>query len=267
MNTKTIKALVLNGYGINCEVETKEVFERAGCQVKSLHINEVIENKRVLSDTQILALPGGFSYGDHISSGKMFANKIKYTLQEELQKFSEQGKFIIGICNGFQILVKSGLLPDLEKKSEQEVTLITNENNEFINKWAHLKINTTNNSPWLNNLELIGESGLPLPIRHLEGKFYAKTKVLKKIKENNLPALTYLDNPNGSLLDLAGFTNAQGNVFGLMPHPEAFRDKILAPHFLQPILNSQYRKFPRLKPEDGLGMIFFYNVVDYLKTT
>ena len=269
---KTIKAIILAGHGLNCERETALAFERAGAKAKIFPINELIEQRKKLASFQILTIPGGFSYGDHLSSGKMMANKITFYLLDEFQRFISSGKPVLGICNGFQILVKTGLLPNLSQKNQQEATLMDNDSHEFINKWVYLAKNPANKSFWLNGLEKLSQH-LPLPIRHGEGRFFTNKKNLNEIMKRNLFALTYhksdqsafSGNPNGSLRDIAGLTNAEGNVLGLMPHPEAFMFKSLAPFILQKEMKKQYSYFPNLKKEDGLGMIFFRNVVDFLK--
>ncbi len=268
-----VKVLIISGYGINCEKETALAFSKAGAQPIIMHINALIANQKKLAEFQAIVIPGGFAYGDHIASGKMMANKIIFYLLEEFKKFIQAGWPVMGICNGFQILVKTGLLPNISKKNEIEVTLIDNQNNAFINQWSYLKKSPTNHSFWLKHLEKL-TLPLALPIRHGEGKFFTKPATLKEIADKNVAALIYSGedfsvnkevNPNGSLLNIAGLTNEQGNVFGLMPHPEAFHAKNLAPHYLQSKIIKEYKKFPFLKKEDGLGMIFFYNVVDFLK--
>ena len=223
-----VKVIVLTGYGINAEKELAWAFELAGGDPSIIHLEEIIDNKKILDDYQILAFPGGFSFGDHIASGRVFANKVKNNLLEELKNFISRDKLIIGICNGFQIITKLGILPDFENNQEQVVSLIENNSGHFEDRWVWIKVES-NNSPWLDGIDR-----LYLPIRHGEGKFVAKdSTVLDRIIKGGHAALKYFNpdspdapgypfNPNGSVADIAGILNKNGNVFGLMPHPEAY---------------------------------------------
>ena len=223
-----VKVIVLTGYGINAEKELAWAFELAGGDTSIIHLEEIIDNKKILDDYQILAFPGGFSFGDHIASGRVFANKVKNNLLEELKNFISRDKLIIGICNGFQIITKLGILPDFENNQEQVVSLIENNSGHFEDRWVWIKVES-NNSPWLDGIDR-----LYLPIRHGEGKFVAKdSTVLDRIIKGGHAALKYFNpdspdapgypfNPNGSVADIAGILNKNGNVFGLMPHPEAY---------------------------------------------
>jgi len=261
------KALILRTAGTNCDKETVFAFEASGADVESLHINILSANKKRLHDFQILVIPGGFSYGDDIAAGKILANELKYKLQDELKKFIQDRKLIIGICNGFQILVKAGILPG-NKEFKQEVTLTLNDSAKFEDRWVYLKIQELNSK----NQKCIWTKDLPeiirLPVAHGEGKFIAEDKsVLNRLSENNQIVFQYCDqqgelagypdNPNGSILNIAGICDETGRIFGLMPHPER--------HFAQ----SQDPARLRLKDKVHLsdGALIFRNGVEYVKKT
>lgn len=229
-----VKVIVLRTAGTNCDWETAYAFKEAGAETEIIHINKLLRNEVKLIEYHILALPGGFSYGDDISAGKILANKLQYKLQNEIVPFSRSGRFIIGICNGFQILVKAGLLPFNE--GEQKVTLTYNDSGKFECRWVYLKRpQNIGNNFWLNDLPEV----IHLPVAHGEGKFYSDATTLLQIKKNNLIALQYSDengdendypkNPNGALESIAGITNQERNIFGLMPHPERFVIKQQSP--------------------------------------
>lgn len=211
-----IKALVLTGDGINCEAETAFALEQAGAQSDIVHINTLIDTPGALERYQILALPGGFSFGDEVSSGKILAVKLKYLLGEALDRFIERGNLVIGVCNGFQALVKLGVLPKTALR-RQQVTLTHNRQRRFINRWVQLNANP-------ESLFFKGLERLMLPIRHGEGRLMVPPDEAEAMETAISPhvALTYAEDVNGSFLQIAGLINEQGNVLGLMPHPEAF---------------------------------------------
>jgi phosphoribosylformylglycinamidine synthase len=240
------RAIIIRTAGTNCDYETKAAFELAGAAAERVHINRLISGEVRLEDFQMLAIPGGFSYGDDIASGRILANELKYKLGRKLQEFAQAGKPVIGICNGFQVLVKMGLLPD-EIEFKQSTTLTFNDSDKFECRWINLTTVTRNPIPVTRSqqparhgsrvTQCIWTVGLPdiiqLPIAHGEGKFIAENKnILKEIEANGQVvfrycsekgALTpYPENPNGSLNNIAGICNKNGNVFGLMPHPERF---------------------------------------------
>ncbi len=254
-----IKVLVLTGYGINAEKELAYAFKLAGGISDIVHLEDVISNKNILKKYQILAFPGGFSFGDHIASGKVFANIVKNELMDNIIDFINKDKLIIGICNGFQIITKLGLLPDLNDNYEQVTSLVENESGHFENRWVWLKIEE-NNSPWLKNIKK-----LYLPVRHGEGKFITKnSEVLNKLIKNNQIGLKYFNpdfsqveypfNPNGSIENIAGILNKKGNVFGLMPHPEAYMFKENHPRWIENNINEQ-----------EMGLEIFVNGINYFK--
>ncbi|MHB8155040.1 MAG: phosphoribosylformylglycinamidine synthase I [Candidatus Omnitrophota bacterium] len=252
------KVCVLRSAGTNCDQETAAAFSLAGAAAELLHINQLLSNKRTLDDFHILALPGGFSYGDDIASGKIFANELKFKLVDSLRKFIADGKLIIGICNGFQILVKSGLLPG-DTNFSQTTSLIINDSGKFESRWVYLK--STGHCVWTKGLKKI----IYLPVAHGEGKFVVGDKqVLSRLKINKQIVFHYSDaagnffgypdNPNGSVENIAGICDETGRVFGLMPHPE--RHIHGAQH---PRKDESKFKFQG----DGLGI--FKNGVNFIK--
>ena len=220
-----MNVLVLSGYGINCENETLHAFEVVGFNGKIVHINDLLQNPKQLNNYQVFAIPGGFSYGDDTGSGNAMAKKIMTNLYDQLIDFTLKNKLIIGICNGCQILINLGLVPNLNKK-DPEVAMIENKSGNYECRWVLLKV-TNDKSPWLKNI-----STLNLPVAHQEGQFMIPRNLLKNIKTKNLIGLQYMEsnkklakgkfpfNPNGSKYDIAALTNQNGNVLAMMPHPE-----------------------------------------------
>lgn len=222
------QALILRAAGVNCDAETAHAFELAGATSVPVHLKALIESPRRLRDFQILAIPGGFSYGDDIAAGKILANQLAHHLREPLAEFIAAGKPIIGICNGFQVLVKTDLLPgNLAGRGGQLCTLTNNDCGRFVDRWIHLA-SRSSKCIWTAGLE-----PTELPVAHGEGKFVpADDDVRRQLWENDQVALVYVrsdgspansqfpDNPNGSVDDIAGVCDATGLVFGLMPHPE-----------------------------------------------
>ena len=256
--------LILSGYGINCEVETGWAFEMAGAdKVVTAHVNRVVSGEVPLKDFSVLVFPGGFSFGDHIASGRVLGIKVKQQLGPQLADFVRSGRLVIGICNGFQVLVKIGLLPGDDETvfGEQKATLAHNDSARYEDRWVTLKVNAKNKSPFLR-----GITTLPCAVRHGEGKFLAFDHELARIKAHNMIAFQYVDkagnltqeypqNPNGSEQAIAGITNKRGNILGLMPHPEVFISKTQHPH---------WTRLPELE-EEGPGLKIFRNAIEYVK--
>lgn len=214
------KALILSGDGINCEEETAFAFTLAGAETEVCHIQQLIQSPQKLKDVQILALPGGFSFADDISSGKILAVKLKHYLGDLLLDFVQQDKLVIGICNGFQALVKLGLLPN--STLEQQVTLTHNRQRQFLNRWEVMDIKSSaRDNLFFNNIISQDEERIMLPIRHGEGRLVISESADSHSISQHI-ALTYDDDINGSYLNTAGLLNDKGNVLGLMPHPEGF---------------------------------------------
>jgi phosphoribosylformylglycinamidine synthase len=257
-----VSTLVLSGFGINCEAETCLAFERAGASTMCVHLNDLIEHPERLKDHQILAIPGGFSFGDDVASGKIFANRLRFKLGGALLEFVNAGKLVIGICNGFQVMVKMGILPLFENEFKQEVTLTHNNSDRFENRWVKLKINSDSPCIWLKDMD-----SLEVPIRHGEGKFIPQSDaVLERLKSANQVAVQYAsrdgilangmfpENPNGSIDDIAGICDPSGRIFGLMPHPEAFLDATNHPRWTREMLTGE-----------GAGLKMFRNAVAFVK--
>ena len=258
----TVKAVVLTGFGINCDNETCRALSRAGAAVSRVHLNDLIEHLDLLDSAHILAIPGGFSFGDHIASGKVLANRMRHKLGAPLERFVASGKLVVGICNGFQVMVKMGLLPLFDGTFKQEVTLAWNNTCSFENRWIHLGAAENTRCIWLDGIQT-----LPLPVRHGEGKFIVRDKaVLQRLLDNGQVALRYVRpdgtaaagefpfNPNGAVDDIAGICDPSGRIFGLMPHPEAFQER------------ENHPEWTRLDlPAEGAGLRIFRNAVEFAK--
>ena len=208
MKTKP-KVIVFSGYGLNCEAETKFAFEEAGGKADIVHINDVIADPKMLLKYQILAMPGGFSYGDDTGSGKAYGNRLNNHLGPILTEFLKRDTLVIGICNGFQILTAAGILPG---------ALTYNESARYMVRWVDLKIE--GNSPWTKNLKTIS-----VPIAHGEGKYVPRedgqVNIAFKYTEGAMCEYQHLPmNPNGSAQDIAGVMSVDGRILGMMPHPE-----------------------------------------------
>lgn len=261
-----IKTLVITGFGLNCEIETKAAFQYCGATTDLIHLNDILKDKEILNNYHILAFIGGFSFGDHLGGGTVFANKVKYGLKEKINTFIKDGKLIIGICNGFQTMVRLGLLPGFDENyfAEQSIALDWNDSSVFRDSWVTLKAESDSPCIFTKDIDKI-----EFPIRHGEGKFIAETEVLEKIEKLKLTALRYADscgnptsefpyNPNGSMNNIAGICDPTGRIFGLMPHPEAFLSPYNHP-------NWRHQKETGLLPKEGQGVIIFRNAVEYLK--
>jgi phosphoribosylformylglycinamidine synthase len=262
----TPRVAILTGYGINSDVELAHSFNLAGGKAERVHLHDAIDGRVRLEDFDILAVPGGFSFGDHIASGRVFANRLRHKLGDTLLRLREKKTPIIGICNGFQVLVKLGLLPGTEPASfTQTATLTYNDSGRFENRWCHLRADANVSSLWLK-----GVTRIYLPVRHGEGKFIPGSEALMaELEANGQACLRYcaedgsdpLDgsagfpvNPNGSTGHVAGLCSKDGLVFGLMPHPEAHVLPTQHPHWQR---NGQ--------KAEGDGLVIFRNAVNAVK--
>jgi phosphoribosylformylglycinamidine synthase len=229
MERSNINVLVLTGDGINCEEETALAFREQGVNPRIIHIYDLIHSPSLLESAHVLALPGGFSFGDEIGSGQILALKLKYSLGEELKKFIDAGKLVIGICNGFQALVRLGLLP--RPFSEREMSLTHNRQGHFINRWVDLNV-ASSKCVWTKKLN---QQKISLPMRHGEGKIVfagdlkSQATIYDRLIEQGQIAMTYVDDVNGSYQKIAGVCDPTGRIFGLMPHPEAATSEWLNP--------------------------------------
>ncbi|HET6419069.1 MAG TPA: phosphoribosylformylglycinamidine synthase subunit PurQ [Geobacteraceae bacterium] len=267
------RAIILTGNGTNCEMEAAHACRLAGFdEARIVHISEILFGEVRLDDYHFLNLTGGFLDGDDLGSAKAQANRFKYVgiaggtehLIEQLLRFIEDGKLILGVCNGFQLMVKMGLLPSLGgSPMRQEATLTFNDCGRFQDRWVYLKNNPDSPSVFTRGIK----KGIYLPIRHGEGKFYVDShQVLDRIESLNLSVLKYSDpeykaptmdfplNPNGSMNAIAGICNETGRLMGLMPHPEAFVHRINHPRWTREEL-----------PEEGDGLILFRNAVEHIR--
>ena len=248
-----IKALVLRTAGTNCDEETVYALRYADAEADLLHINILRANPTKLNDYQILCIPGGFSYGDDISAGKVLALEIRLFLQEQLTRFIDRGGLIIGICNGFQVLVKTGLLPAVDGLFRLQASLIENDSGLFVDRWVKLKVEN-HNTAWTH---LVPVDKLEMPVAHAEGKFVADEAVASKLRENKQIIFTYTDgtNPNGSLMDIAGICDPTGQILGMMPHPE------------RAVVSSQYPDWPKRKEYNQMmpPLDIFRSAVQWLK--
>ncbi len=258
---KKKKALILKTAGTNNDSETAIAFTLAGASSEIAHINEFISGRKNLLDYDILVIPGGFSYGDYISAGKIFANKLRYKLNAQFDKFLSERRIVLGICNGFQVLVKMGLLPFDEDK--QAATLMHNDSEKFECRWVHLKTIKNDASLKLKMKNFLFKN-LPdviqLPVAHGEGKFFADNDVVNKIKNSGQILFKYCTpdgnetakyplNPNGSVENIAALTNPSGNIIGIMPHPERF------------VIGEHHPLWTRKRTEPW-GLVFIRNIVD-----
>jgi phosphoribosylformylglycinamidine synthase subunit PurQ / glutaminase len=211
------------GFGINADEELALAFQMAGAQAFRVHERDLADDPARLERFQILAFPGGFSFGDHLGSGRVFATLFRRSLGGALEKFISRGGLVIGVCNGFQSLVKMGFLPDLSGTHAQEVSLIHNDSGRFEDRWVRIGFEKSCPCLWTRGL-----SDMDLPVRHGEGKFVTESpQTLAELESRKLVALRYVgqgypEDPNGSINHIAGICDPTGRVFGLMPHPEAF---------------------------------------------
>ncbi|MEC7261438.1 MAG: phosphoribosylformylglycinamidine synthase subunit PurQ [Candidatus Thermoplasmatota archaeon] len=271
--SQDVKVCVLFGFGINCDRETAAVFEMVGGSSERLHVNRLVHGERSLSEFDILAVPGGFSFGDHLGSGRLLGNRLRFALREQLQKFVTDGKPVIGICNGFQALVKTGLLPgpadvSLEPDLVQRASLTLNNTGRYEDRWVTLEFDSNSPCIWTKGMQRI-----ECPVRHGEGRFVMPTEQdLDNLQSNHLLAVRYVDpttpvgegiqdellpfpmSPNGSMRNIAGICDSTGLVFGLMPHPEAAYATFLHPHHTRSEVNEEIL---------AEGMQIFRNAVEY----
>lgn len=214
----SLRAIIVRGYGINADEELAAAFTMAGADAAAVHAADLIADPSALAGASFLAFPGGFSFGDHLGSGLVLANLFRSRMERELRAFVADGGLVIGICNGFQTLVKTGLLPDLDGTGRAEASLVHNDCGHYVDRWVPVRFEPESPCVWTTGL-----SPRMLPIRHGEGKFVAKdAETLARIEAEGLVALRYDGvDPNGSTNRIAGICDRSGRVFGLMPHPEA----------------------------------------------
>ena len=272
-----VRVAVLFGFGINCDRETAAVFDMVGGTSERLHVNHLVQGNRSLEEFDILAVPGGFSFGDHLGSGRLLGNRLRFALRDQLQKFVNSGKPIIGICNGFQALVKTGLLPgpenaSLEPDLIQRASLTLNNTGRYEDRWVTLEFDSESPCIWTKGIQRI-----ECPVRHGEGRFVMPTDAeLDRLSTNHQLTVRYVDpltesgsglsddllpfplSPNGSMRNIAGICDPTGLVFGLMPHPEAFYTMWLHPEHTS--MNLEDDEW------EGSGLQIFRNAVEYVRS-
>ena len=267
------RVCVLRAPGTNCDVETAYAFEMCGGKADAVHLYRLIEKPAMLDDYQILCIPGGFSYGDDIGAGVVFSSQLRGHLGDVVGRFLTSDKLVLGICNGFQTLLKAGVLPygaqgwGKAERNEADATVTWNDNGKYTARWVHLKVAGS------SNVFLRGIDELDLPIAHAEGRLVVRTgSVVENWRTQHQIALQYAPwakggdgashpvnqrweaNPNGAVADIAGLSDPSGRVLGLMPHPERF------------LFATQHPHWTRLNLEgNGAGLKLFQNGIDYFK--
>ncbi len=264
------KVLVITGYGINCEEEIAYVFNKVGGQAEIVHINDLIDGYKKMSDYQIFAIPGGFSYGDDTGAGNALSNRIRNHLNDQILSFAQEDKLAIGICNGFQMITNLGLVPATRNQyGKREVVLMWNNTARYECRWIHVK-NTSKKCVWTRDIDTI-----LLPVAHGEGNFYAEPEVLTEMRENDQIVFKYVKkdgtpangefpySPNGALEDIAAITDPSGRLFGLMPHPERYHSFINHPTWT--LEKDRLTREGKQLPSEGEGLKIFRNAVEYFK--
>ena len=253
------KVLVLKADGTNCDEELAFAFAVSGGNPEIVHVNELRNKEKKISDFQILALPGGFAYGDDIVSGKILATELTSFFSEELKNFVQRKDTLtIGICNGFQVLVRTGLLP-FRNIGNMDATLTNNASGRFECRWIKIKAQKSR-CVFLKDTEFI----MDVSVNHGEGKFYAENETMQTIEQSGLvvfryvdkngnPTATYPENPNGSTNAIAGICDSTGRIFGMMPHPEKFN------HI------TNHPNWRRMKIDKPYGLTIFENMIDYVQ--
>ncbi len=251
------RALILRAPGTNCDGETVFAFEQAGAAVSLVHINQLIRHQQQLADYQIMVIPGGFTYGDDISGGKVLANELKLKLWEDTQRFIDNGGLILGICNGLQVLAKAGILPQPSADGSPLLTLSPNDSGKFECRWVHLSVNQKSPCVFTRGID-----SLYLPIAHGEGKVITDPRalpqldvVLRYTDEHGDDKAGYPHNPNGSVENIAGICDSSGRIFALMPHPE---------RHIQGTQHPQWTRHGAKKHGDGFQI--FLNAVKWAKS-
>jgi len=255
MATK-VKVLILRAPGTNCDVETAFAFKQAGAQADLVHVGELINHLTSLSNYQIMVIPGGFTYGDDISAGRILANELRLKLMDEIKTFVDDGRLILGICNGFQALVKACMLPESRNENAQPLTIACNDSGKFECRWIYLRANKASPCVFTKGIDL-----MYLPVAHGEGKVVVEPAVLEELnvalhyadETGNIQA-DYPYNPNGSVNNIAGICDSTGRIFALMPHPERFI------HWTQ---HPRWTREPRRDYGDGFRI--FLNAVEWAK--
>jgi len=252
-----VKVIILRAPGTNCDGETVFAFEQAGAETSLVHINRLIDKDDKLSNYQIMVIPGGFTYGDDISGGKVMANELRIKLGEDISRFMESGGLMLGICNGFQGLAKAGILPEYSPDGSALLTLTGNDSAKFECRWVHLKVEPDSPCIFTKGIDY-----MYIPVAHAEGKVIIDPQAMSKLHvalrycdENGNIDAGYPYNPNGSVGNIAGICDESGRIFTLMPHPERH------------IRHTQHPQWTRLETrENGDGFPIFVNAVKWAES-
>ncbi len=262
------KAIIMSGYGLNSEMETKNALLRAGMDSDIIHINDLIAGRSLLSDYRLLVFPGGFSYGDDTGAGNAYANRIRNNLWKELNDFLAGDNLVLGICNGFQILVNLGIVPAFEMNYARDVALMPNR--KGVLECRFITIKPAADSLWTRDI-----TSLSCPVAHGEGNFYCSDEILKRLREEDMIAFTYCRedmspasgeypyNPNGSRQDIAGITSQDGKVLGLMPHPERAVEFVNLYNW--PEQKEMLKRAGKPVPDESMNMQLFRNIVRHFQ--
>jgi phosphoribosylformylglycinamidine synthase len=259
-----VRVLVLTGLGLNCEEETAHGFRACGARADLVHLSDMLASDRPLTDYQVIAMIGGFSFGDHIAAGVVYANRLRYRMFDRILRFVGDGGLMIGICNGFQTMVKLGLLPGLDGNyGERVATLAANDRLGYRDAWVSVRADPASPCVWTR-----GVDRMDLPARHGEGKFLTRDEgLMQRLRDEHLIAVRYVDeggaptqqwpfNPNGSPDAVAGVCDPSGRLFGLMPHPDAYLYGFNHPQWARKKLEGSFAL-------RGDGLKIFQNGVDF----
>lgn len=262
------KALIMSGFGINSEMETKEALARAGMDADIIHINDLIDRKQQMADYRLLVFPGGFSYGDDTGAGNAYANRVRNNLWNDLTEFLKGDNLVLGICNGFQILANLGLVPAFDKQFKRDIALMPNRKGVLECRYVTIK-------PAVDNLWTKGIERIVCPVSHGEGNFSCSKETLLRLQSQKMIAFTYCRedlnpangeypfNPNGSIADIAGIISADGKVLAMMPHPERAMEFVNL--YDWPLQKERLRRQQIPVPTESLNMKLFQNIVNYFR--
>jgi phosphoribosylformylglycinamidine synthase len=267
---KAVRVLIITGLGLNCEAEIEAGFRMAGASPRQVHLLDVLQTGEGpgLADFHVLAFIGGFAFGDHLGAGFVFANKIRWRLYDQLVEFIENGGLALGVCNGFQTMVRLGLLPGLDGDYRTpRASLAPNDRLGYRDAWIRLAFDSASPCFWTRGIDR-----MDLPARHGEGKFLAQSAdllqrleadhqiVARYVGPDDRPTEEWPQNPNGSPGGVAGICDPSGRLFGLMPHPDAYLYPFHHPHW-------QQRRLEGALPDEGEGIAIFRNGVDAAAAT
>jgi phosphoribosylformylglycinamidine synthase subunit PurQ / glutaminase len=262
------KALIMSGFGINSEMETREALSRAGMDADIVHIGDLIDGKKQMGDYRLLVFPGGFSYGDDTGAGNAYANRVRNNLWNDVTEFIEGDNLVLGICNGFQILANLGLVPAFNRQYRRDIALTPNRKGVLECRFVTLR-------PAADNLWTRGIERIWCPVAHGEGNFSCSKETLQHLQRQNMIAFRYCRedlnpangeypyNPNGSVGDIAGITSADGKILALMPHPE--RAMEFVDLYDWPLRKALMKRQNMPVPKESVNMKFFENIVDYFR--